>query len=94
MRPYVRFLAAKELFKHLVLSGNSLAKDFRNVPSEVLDIQANIFAGALLVPASLLKIEVERINSSLDIVMQLADTFWISKSLMNQRLRDYMENLT
>lgn len=94
MRPYIRFLIAKDLFKHLARSHNRIAIEFKDVPDEVLDIQANIFAGCLLVPGSLLRIEVERINSSLDIVMQLADTFWISKALMNQRLRDYMENLT
>ena len=94
MRPYVRFLVAKDLFKHLAKSGNNIAIDFKDTPEEVLDIQANIFAGCLLVPANLLRSEVERINSSLDIVMQLADTFWISKALMNQRLRDYMENFT
>lgn len=94
MRPYVRFVAAKELFKHLVRSENPVGASFKGVPDEVLDIQANIFAGALLVPAHLLRVEVEQINSSLDIVMQLADTFWISKALMNKRLRDYMENLT
>lgn len=95
MRPYVRFLVAKELFKFLVRSQNPvLAGEFAGVPDEVLGIQANIFAGMLLVPGSLLRDEVERVDSSLDIVMQLADTFWISKALMNQRLRDYMEHLS
>ena len=63
-------------------------------PSEVMDIQANIFAGMLLVPGKLLRKEVEAIDSSLDLVLQLAETFWTSKALMNQRLRDYMEHLT
>jgi hypothetical protein len=93
MRPYMRFLAAKELFKHLAKSHNSTAQKFAKAPSEVMDIQANIFAGMLLIPAAMLRKEVEQIDSSLDIVMQLADTFWISKALMNQRLRDYMEYL-
>ena len=34
-----------------------------------------------------------RIDSSIDLVTQIAETFWISKALMNQRLRDYMEHL-
>ncbi len=94
MRPYVRFLAAKELFKHLVRSKHAAATRFANAPEEVLDIQSNIFAGMLLVPGTLLRKEVEAIDSSLDIVVQLADVFWVSKALMNQRLRDYMEYLT
>ncbi len=46
----------------------------------------------LLVPAKMLKNEVNAIDSSLDLVAQLANTFWVSTSLMNQRLRDYLEN--
>jgi len=72
MRPCMRFMAARDIFKHLVKSEHPLAAKFRQNPEEVLEIQANIFAGALLVPANLLRKEVEEINSSLDIVMQLA----------------------
>ncbi|MEZ4742217.1 MAG: ImmA/IrrE family metallo-endopeptidase [Bdellovibrionota bacterium] len=93
MRPYIRFVAAKELFRFLVKSKNSIVSKFFDSPEEVLEIQANIFAGILLVPAAILRKEVETIDSSLDIVLQLADTFWVSKALMNQRLRDYMEYL-
>jgi hypothetical protein len=91
MRPYIRFAVAKELFKFLVKSHHPLVEKFLNCPLEVLEIQANVFAGMLLIPAKLLKADVETIDGSLDIVLQLADTFWVSKALMNQRLRDYME---
>lgn len=94
MRPYVRYLLAREVFLNLVRVNHPLAVAFANSPAEVNDIRANIFAGMLLVPGPMLRKEVEGIDSSLDIVSQLADTFWISKGLMNQRLRDYMENLT
>ncbi len=94
MRPYVRFLLAKELFKHLVRSNSKITARFAASPSEVLDVQANIFAGLLLVPGKMLRKEVESIDSSIDIVLQLAETFWTSKALMNQRLRDYMEHLS
>lgn len=94
MRPYVRFLLAKELFKHLCRVGDSAMTKFLGAPAEVLDIQANIFAGILLIPGKMLRKEVEAIDSSIDIVLQLAETFWTSKALMNQRLRDYMEHLT
>jgi hypothetical protein len=92
MRPYMRFIMIKELFKHLCRSRHQLTAAFLNSPEEILDIQANIFAGLVLVPGRMLRKEVERANSSFDIVMQLSEIFWISKSLMNQRLRDYLEN--
>ncbi len=94
MRPYVRFLLAKDLFKHLVRTNSKITARFASSPSEVLDVQANIFAGLLLIPGKMLRKEVESIDSSIDIVLQLAETFWTSKALMNQRLRDYMEHLS
>jgi Zn-dependent peptidase ImmA (M78 family) len=93
MRPYVRFLIAREVYRMMVEDKHPATLELTETPKEVLDIQANIFAGMLLIPAHLLRQEVERIDSSLDIVAQLADTFWVSKALMNQRLRDYLENL-
>jgi hypothetical protein len=93
MRPFVRFVVSKEIFKHLVKSGQPICAKFVDLPAEVLEIQANIFAGMILVPGKLLRKEVENIDSSIDIVKQLSETFWVSKALMNQRLRDYMEHL-
>jgi hypothetical protein len=94
VRPFVRFLLAKELYLHLCRTKHSILGRLADAPSEVLEIQANIFAGMLLIPGSLLRKEVEAIDSSKDIVLQLSDTFWVSKALMNLRLRDYMENLS
>ena len=94
MRPYLRFLVARELFKFLVQSGHAAAAGLRKCPDEILEIRANLFAGLLLVPGNLLRREVERVDTAMDIVTQLAEAFWVSKSMMNQRLRDYMEHLT
>ena len=93
MRPYTRFLLAKELFLCLVKIESGLFKDFKKSPQEVLEIQSNVFAGLILVPGTMLKKEVEMIDSSMDLVAQLAETFWVSKALMNQRLRDYLDQL-
>ena len=94
MRPYVRYQCARELFRHLCRTRHDLVQRFHDAPVEVQDIQANVFAGLMLVPGALLRREVDAIDSSIDIVQQLAEIFWTSKALMNQRLRDYMENLT
>lgn len=94
MRPYLRFLVAKELYKFLSTTRHTSVSSLRECPEEILDIRANLFAGLLLVPGTMLRREVERVDTAKDIVTQLADTFWVSKALMNQRLRDYMEHLT
>lgn len=93
MRPFVRFVMAREIFKHLVASNHTIGAPFAGAPSDILEIEANLFAGVLLVPGTLLRKEVDHIDSSIDIIKQLAETFWVSKALMNQRLRDYMEHL-
>ena len=92
MRPFMRFVVAKELYKYLCRSESPMVSKLIPAPEEVIDIRANIFAGCVLVPGHLLRKEVERIDNSLDIVLQLADTFWVSKSMMNRRLRDYLEH--
>jgi hypothetical protein len=94
MRPYIRFLVARELYKYLVASASQFLGQIRTCPDEVLDIRANLFAGLLLVPGKMLRKEVDKIDASHDIVHQLSEVFWVSKAMMNQRLRDYMENLS
>lgn len=90
LRPFMRFLIGKELFMFLYLSRNDILGSILETPEEIIDIYGNIFATYLLVPNHLLKKEVVAVKSSLDIVQQLADVFWVSKSFMNQRLREFM----
>ena len=90
-RPYMRYLMAKEFFKALIRTKNPIAEKFFTSPDEILEIQANMFVSMILIPKNLLKREVERIDSSFDIINQLAEIFWVSKALMNQRLKDFLE---
>lgn len=90
LRPYMRFLIAKELFMFLYLSRNDMLGSIKETPEEIIDIYANIFATYLLIPNHILESQVGNIQSSFDIVQQLANVFWVSKSFMNQRLREFM----
>ncbi len=90
MKPFVRYLCAKELFNFLCYSSNQLVQDLKDLPSLLLNIHANLFAGMLLIPTRLLQQEIGKVQSSLDIVDQLSRIFWVSKSLMNKRLKDCM----
>ena len=87
MRPYIRFLIAREIFFYLVNNKVGKAAMFADSATEVKEIQANIFAGMLLVPAKMLKNEVNAIDSSLDLVAQLANTFWVSTSLDEPKVK-------
>lgn len=90
MRPYIRFLIAKELYKYLRAVGHEMVNHLDEAPQEITEIQANIFAENLLVPKNLLSREVAQIDGAADVIQQLAETFWVSKTLMNQRLRDHL----
>lgn len=92
MRPYIRFLIAKEIFKYICNSNEQGTEIFKRMHTKIFDIHANIFAAMLLIPTKLLKQEITKIDNSFDLVTQLANTFWVSRSLMNQRLKDYLEN--
>ena len=92
-RPYVRFLMAKELFLFLVRSGNQMVRHLQQASSEIIEIQANIFVENLLVPSRMLGAAIQAADPTKDLVQQLSETFWVSKTFMNQRLRDYLENI-
>ncbi|MBC7530631.1 MAG: hypothetical protein H7318_03570 [Oligoflexus sp.] len=91
-RPYLRFIAGKALFKHLLGTGRINSEALNETPAEIVDILANVFAGALLIPSELLREEVQKLDMSFDMIRQLSEIFWVSRSLMNQRLRDFLEH--
>ena len=89
MKPYLRFLIAKE-FARIYLYKDKLTASGWGQLTKIEDIQANIFASNVLIPDNLLQNEVEKLDISMDIVTQLAELFWVSKGLVNNRLKDYL----
>jgi hypothetical protein len=87
IRPFTRFLLFKELYNHIIAPKNNLGSS----PDVVREVQANIFASSLIIPAKLLKVEIQKIDANFDLITQLAERFWVSKHIMNQRLRDYLQ---
>ena len=55
------------------------------------EIQSNLFAAKLLTPAYLIRKELANLDAAKDIVAQLADVFWMSKTFMNGRLKEIIE---
>ena len=56
---------------------------------DVREVEANRFAGALLMPARLVLGEADRIGGTLDARL-LAERFWVSEAAMAVRLRDLL----
>lgn len=91
IRPYMRYRVAK-FMATAFLNGETFQKsaEIADQSKHLWDIQSNVFASQLLTPASLVRQELKNVNVARDIVTQLAEVFWVSKSFMNRRLREIM----
>jgi len=97
MKPYLRFKVAKALGYFFLgdLPGKVFAADqsLEHYMHYVNDIRTNVFAVNLLLPKPLVFAEIAKLGGSKDLVTQLAEVFWVSRSLMNQRLIQLMSSL-
>lgn len=91
-RPFIRFLLAKYLFVGILKTkcDQTVVRLF-DLPDELVEISSNVFAGLLLIPNKSLADQVAAVDSSFDLVNQLATIFGVSKTLMNQRLNDFLQ---
>lgn len=83
---FMKFLALKELYRHLCLTKDPMIKEHFEFPEEVLEIESNLFAGLILVPELELKSSMRELDISQDLIKQLAEKFGVSLALMNKRL--------
>lgn len=86
MKPFHRFLMAREIGRTVLLQGTV------NLPelAPVIDVRLNIFAGALLMPSALLQSALRHADASCDPVEQLSTLFWLPRSVVSTRLRDFI----
>ncbi|MGE0174817.1 MAG: hypothetical protein AB7T49_18635 [Oligoflexales bacterium] len=92
MRPYIRYHIGKCLAKYfLEKEGLQISNELGEYAERVHDIQTNLFAAKLLTPANLLRKELANVNPSKDIITQLADIFWVSKTFVNVRLKEILQ---
>ncbi|MBF0442370.1 MAG: hypothetical protein HQK54_10735, partial [Oligoflexales bacterium] len=92
MRPYVRYQISKAMASYF-FSKNDLkvTNKLENYTDHVMDIQSNLFAAKLLTPARLIRKELANVNIAKDIIAQLAEVFWVSKTFMNRRLKEVIQ---
>jgi hypothetical protein len=100
MRPYMRYRIAKAMAPHFLsqlsdpLNAAASTKpneELSEYAQHLLEVQSNLFAAKLLTPATLLRREMGQVNVAKDIVSQLAEIFWVSKTFMNRRLKDILQ---
>lgn len=93
LRPFVRFQIAKAMAVPFFENAGLVAgPELEEYGDHVTSVRANLFAAKLLMPASLIRKELAHINVAKDIVSQLAEIFWVSKTFMNGRLREILQN--
>jgi Zn-dependent peptidase ImmA (M78 family) len=92
MRPYIRYRIAKAMASHFIKK-NKIAPSSANSEhgNYIAEVQTNLFAAKLLTPAYLIRKELSNLDPTKDIVAQLADVFWMSKTFMNGRLKEILE---
>ena len=92
MRPFVRYRIAKLMAQHFLAHVAPTPAEFGDFAQHLLDVQGNLFASKLLAPANLIRREMLQVNVSKDVVSQLAEVFWVSKTFMNRRLKDILQH--
>lgn len=98
MRPYIRYRIAKGMATHFLqpLTDNIVGETAApgEFASHLADVQSNLFAAKLLAPAALIRREITHINVAKDVVAQLSEIFWVSKTFLNRRLKDILQSNT
>ncbi len=84
MKPHIRFLLAREIGR-VVLHPSLIAA----VPFNTVESRLNTFAMLLLIPSPLLQVATREANNSRDLVQQLSDFFWMSRAVVNARIKDF-----
>ncbi|MFZ9520266.1 MAG: ImmA/IrrE family metallo-endopeptidase [Silvanigrellaceae bacterium] len=85
MKPFLRFLIAREIGRHVLIGSHSLPE-----LQPLIDIRLNIFASALLMPSALIKTALRHSDPSCDLVEQLSVLFWVPRSVVSARLKDFI----
>ena len=90
MKPYVRYRIAKAIAPHFLGDIIPSQAEFGEYAAHLADVQSNLFATRLLAPEFLIRKEMSQLNVQKDVVSQLAEAFWVSKTFMNRRLREIL----
>ena len=85
---YLRFNIAAAL-AHFFLDGDEFdaKNDDSSLGQHLWTMQSRIFAAHLLTPSEMIRHEMGQLDLNKDVISQLAETFWVSKTFMNQRIR-------
>lgn len=87
MRAHMRFLIAREIGRIFLFPEHKLQR-----ASESVDASLNCFAMLLLMPSQLLQVATREATNTQDLVEQLSSFFWVGRSVVNARIKDFFLN--
>jgi len=90
LKPYMRFRIAKSMAAHFLPRRPQQPSNLKSFEKHIADIEGNIFASHLLAPVALIRQEFKQIDTSKDLIIQLSEAFWVSRSFINQRIAEIM----
>jgi hypothetical protein len=93
MRHFVRFHLAKSMANYFLPAKSSQDSELKSYSEHTHEVESNIFAAKLLAPSHIIKKEMKQVNTSKDVVSQLAEIFWVSKTFINGRLQNILQEI-
>lgn len=93
MRPYIRYLIAKALAYHFNPRRESESEALKEFDDYIYEVESHVFAAKLLAPTYLIRKEMKQITVAKDVISQLAESFWVSKTFINHRLRTILQTI-
>ncbi len=87
MRPHIRFLTAREIGRIFLYP--ELTSEHND---SVVAAQLNTFAMQILIPATLLQVATREATNTQDLVEQLSNFFWLGRSVINARIKDFFRH--
>ncbi len=95
IRPHIRFQLARTLAKYYLRDVlKETETQHKELSSRLNEIYCNQFGARLLTPKFLIQKEIQSVDISKDIVLQLSERFWVSKHFLNRRLKEALQNLS
>jgi hypothetical protein len=86
-KPHTRALVARELGRILLDLPEQVSGQ-----DDINCARINLFAGMLLVPRDLLQRVCRQLPATSDLAAELASIFWVGRSVINARLKDFLVN--
>ncbi len=87
IKPYIRYLIGKAMADFFLPPGKKFP-EMQEYMNHLEEVNRNRFASMLLAPTFLIQKEFQKLDLRKDILSQLSENFWVSRSFMNRRMKD------